>query len=76
MWLPLQPWTRQRSRRCSSSTSSTASDPDLDHDMYHDDAVLKFPQSGERFEGVKNFREWRSIYPAGGDLRDPRDPRA
>jgi hypothetical protein len=34
------------------------------HEMYHDDAVLEFPQSGERFEGVENFREWRSQYPA------------
>ena len=32
--------------------------------MYHDDAVLEFPQSGERFEGVENIREWRSNYPA------------
>jgi hypothetical protein len=32
--------------------------------MYHDDAVLEFPQSGERFEGVANFREWRRQYPA------------
>jgi hypothetical protein len=37
------------------------------HEMYHDDAVLEFPQSGERFEGVANFREWRRLYPA--DLR-------
>jgi SnoaL-like domain len=29
--------------------------------------VLEFPQSGERFEGVANFREWRRQYPA--DLR-------
>jgi SnoaL-like domain len=36
------------------------SDPDLAHEMYHDDAVLEFPQSGERFVGVENFREWRS----------------
>jgi hypothetical protein len=27
-------------------------------------AVLEFPQSGERFGGVENFREWRRIYPA------------
>jgi ketosteroid isomerase-like protein len=26
--------------------------------------VLEFPQSGERFEGVENFREWRRNYPA------------
>ena len=36
------------------------------HALYHDDAVLEFPQSGERFEGVANFREWRSQYP--GDV--------
>ena len=40
------------------------SDPDRAHAIYHDDAVLEFPQSGERFEGVENFREWRSDYPA------------
>ena len=41
-----------------------ASDPDKAHAMYRDDAVLEFPQSGERFIGVENFREWRSNYPA------------
>lgn len=40
------------------------SDPDRAHSMYHPDAVLEFPQSGERFEGVENLREWRSNYPA------------
>ncbi|MGH2962782.1 MAG: nuclear transport factor 2 family protein [Solirubrobacterales bacterium] len=40
------------------------SDPGLAHEMYHDDAVLEFPQSGERFVGVESFREWRSTYPA------------
>jgi SnoaL-like protein len=44
---------------------NASSDPDLAHAMYHEDAVLEFPQSGERFEGVENFREWRSSYPAG-----------
>jgi hypothetical protein len=55
------------------------SDPERAHAMYLEDAVLEFPQSGERFEGVENFREWRSGYPAetafefaevrgGGDL--------
>jgi hypothetical protein len=40
------------------------SDPDRAHAIYYEDAVLEFPQSGERFEGVENFREWRSQYPA------------
>jgi hypothetical protein len=39
-------------------------DQDISHEIYHEDAVLEFPQSGERFEGVENFREWRRIYPA------------
>jgi hypothetical protein len=43
----------------------TSSDQDASHEIYHDDAVLEFPQSGERFEGVANFKEWRSQYPAG-----------
>jgi hypothetical protein len=39
-------------------------DPEKGHAMYAEDAVLEFPQSGERFVGVENFREWRSNYPA------------
>jgi hypothetical protein len=42
----------------------TSGDPDASHAMYNEDAVLEFPQSGERFEGVENLREWRSSYPA------------
>lgn len=39
-------------------------DQDVAHAMYHDDAVLEFPQSQERFEGKANFMAWRKIYPA------------
>ena len=39
-------------------------DADIEQEIYHDDAVLEFPQSGERFEGVPNFKEWRRQYPA------------
>ena len=57
----------------------TAQDPARAHDLYADDAVLEFPQSGERFVGRSNFAEWRAVYPAevafevlrvrgGGDL--------
>lgn len=42
----------------------SGTDLDARHEIYHEDAVLEFPQSGERFEGVANFREWRRIYPA------------
>jgi hypothetical protein len=49
-------------------------DPDRSHAMYRDDAVLEFPQSGERFVGLENFREWRGEYPASVrfELRDVR----
>jgi SnoaL-like protein len=36
-------------------------------ELYHEDAVLEFPQSGERFEGRATFTEWRSQYPVGAD---------
>jgi hypothetical protein len=42
----------------------SGSDPAFAHAMYRDDAVLEFPQSGERFVGVENMREWRKSYPA------------
>ena len=50
------------------------SDPDRAHEMYDPDAVLEFPQSGERFVGVESFREWRSAYPASTrfDVREVR----
>jgi len=41
-----------------------AKDIDRSHEMYHEDAVLEFPQSGERFEGLATFKEWRAQYPA------------
>jgi hypothetical protein len=39
-------------------------DEDIAHEIYHEDAVLEYPQSGERFEGLANFRGWRSSFPA------------
>ena len=47
---------------------SAAGDEDRASEIYHEDAVVEFPQSGERFEGVENFREWRRIYPAKVEL--------
>jgi hypothetical protein len=47
---------------------SSARGEDLSDEIYHDDAVLEFPQSGERFEGLANFREWRNEYPASVTL--------
>ncbi len=44
-------------------------DPARAHDCYHADAVLEFPQSGERFEGLDNIRAWRKQYPADVEFR-------
>jgi hypothetical protein len=40
-----------------------ATDLDISHEIYHDDAVLEFPQSRERFEGKASFKVWRQKYP-------------
>ncbi|MGD9697218.1 MAG: nuclear transport factor 2 family protein [Thermoleophilia bacterium] len=42
-------------------------DIDRAEEIYHPDAVLEFPQSGERFEGRETFTEWRRAYP--GEVR-------
>ena len=44
-------------------------DLDETHELYHDDAVLEFPQSGERFVGKASFLTWRKHYPAAVDYR-------
>ncbi len=44
-------------------------DYDKSHEIYHDDAVLEFPQSGERFVGKQAFLTWRRQYPAKLDFR-------
>jgi hypothetical protein len=43
-------------------------------EYYHDDAVLEFPQSGERFEGKASFSAWRQQYPARLEF-EPRELR-
>lgn len=42
--------------------------------FYHDDAVLEFPQSGERFQGKDSFTAWRQQYPARLEF-EPRELR-
>jgi len=42
-------------------------DVDRAEELYHPDAVLEFPQSGERFEGRDTFTQWRAQYPVGRD---------
>jgi SnoaL-like domain len=44
-------------------------DRDASHELYHDDAILEFPQSGERFVGRETIREWRERYPSSTRFR-------
>jgi hypothetical protein len=39
-------------------------DRDTSHEIYHEDAVLEFPQSGERFVGRRTIQDWRERYPS------------
>src|ERR1700756_2278186 len=59
--------------------ASDASDFEIEHDIYRDDAVLDYPQSGERIRGRRNIQESRTVQPnkkrfavrrmiGGGDL--------
>lgn len=41
------------------------------HEIHHDDAILEFPQSGERFVGKANILGFRERYPAQVDY-EPR----
>jgi hypothetical protein len=38
------------------------------HAIYHDDAVIEYPQSGERILGRENLRGLRESYPAKLDF--------
>lgn len=44
-------------------------DVDETHEIYHGDAIVEFPQSGERCVGKENFLTWRKAYPAEVDYR-------
>src|SRR6516164_9544513 len=59
--------------------ASDASDFEMEHRIYHEDAVLEYPQSGERFRGRYNIQNQRAGQPSkkrftvqrivgGGDL--------
>jgi len=43
--------------------ASDASDFRLEHEIYHEDAVLDYPQSGERIRGRRNIQESRWVQP-------------
>jgi hypothetical protein len=44
-------------------SASDANDFAAEHDIYHSDAVLDYPQSGERIRGRANIRESRTAQP-------------
>ena len=43
--------------------ASDANDFAAEHDIYHDDAVLEYPQSGERIRSRRNIRASREAQP-------------
>lgn len=43
--------------------ASDAGDFVIEHEIYHEDAVLDYPQSGERIRGRPNIQESRSVQP-------------
>jgi hypothetical protein len=43
--------------------ASDANDSETEHLIYHDDAVLDYPQSGERTRGRAHIQKQRSIQP-------------
>jgi SnoaL-like domain len=43
--------------------ASDAGDFEVEHDIYRDDAVLDYPQSGERIRGRRNIQQSRFVQP-------------
>jgi hypothetical protein len=43
--------------------ASDASDFEVEHEIYREDAVLDYPQSGERIRGRRNIQESRRVQP-------------
>jgi hypothetical protein len=41
--------------------ASDSGDFETEHDIYHDDAVLEYPQSGERIRGRRNIQVTRTL---------------
>ena len=50
--------------------ASDANDFETEHEIYHDDAVLEYPQSGERIRGRRNIQYLRR---RAGDTLKRRD---
>ncbi|MFD9006248.1 nuclear transport factor 2 family protein [Streptomyces sp. NPDC059582] len=48
--------------------ASAAGDQDTEHEIYHDDVITDYPQSGERIQGRGNLQALRSSHPARLDF--------
>jgi hypothetical protein len=44
--------------------ASDAGDFEVEHEIYREDAVLDYPQSGERIRGRRNIQESRFVQPS------------
>jgi len=44
-------------------SASDANDFEIEHEIYHDNAVLEYPQSGERIRGRRSIQESRFVQP-------------
>lgn len=44
--------------------ASAAGDSEVEHEIYHDDVLVEYPQSGERIRGRHNIQAVRSHHPA------------
>jgi hypothetical protein len=44
--------------------ASDANDFAVEHEIYHEDAVLHYPQSGERIHGRRKIQESRTVQPS------------
>ncbi|MFJ4983317.1 nuclear transport factor 2 family protein [Streptomyces sp. NPDC088732] len=48
--------------------ASAAGDQDAEHEIYHDDVITDYPQSGERIQGRRDLQALRSHHPAELDF--------
>lgn len=44
--------------------ATQAGDQDTEHAIYHEDAILEYPQSGERIYGRRSIQSSRTLHPA------------
>jgi hypothetical protein len=44
--------------------ASDVNDFEVEHDIYREDAVLEYPQSGERIRGRRNIQASRTVQPS------------